>query len=131
MEKQNNQNYSDEFGEGDYGFSNFNMDPKFYSHLVLRQVLKAPHWSFANGQINAGLLSIVIGVDQLENICLAKQWIEKGEFEKDEAYKEEIAEIEKNEKDDLTKQAKKANVKLRYLMEKIFKKGLNKKSMEA
>jgi hypothetical protein len=103
--------------------ANFEINPLFYAHLVIIQIIKAPHLAFINGNDKAGIMSIILGVDQLEKIALADKLIAK------EDYKTAVETAQKDvkeEKDNLMKDMRMANCKLQILLEKVFAKKLKK-----
>ena len=94
----------------------FEINPNFYAHIVITQILKAPHLAFINGNREAGLTSLIFGVDQLERICKANKYVEDGY---DNDIKKEISKL--TDKDGLVKDAKIANIKLQELLRYVFK----------
>jgi len=104
----------------------FEINPLWYCHLVITQIIKAPQFAFINGQEKAGLMALAIGVDQLEKIVIADKMMDK------EEYKKRVEEIKKDieaDKDSILKEAKIANTKFQYLLEKIFLKKIRRVDM--
>jgi len=95
----------------------FEINPNFYSHIVITQILKAPQLALINGHEETAMTSLIFGVDQLERICKANKILDK---DYDEQIKKESEEIKK-EKEGTVKTARLANVKLQFLLEAIFK----------
>jgi len=95
----------------------FEINPNFYAHIVIVQILKAPHLAFINGNREAGLTSLIFGVDQLERICKAEKYVDDGY---DDFIKKETENL-KDERDGLVKDAKIANIKLQQLLGYVFK----------
>jgi len=109
------------FSEEKEEYARYEIEPMFYIHLIIRQIIKAPHMAFMNGQIESGLTSIIIGVDQLEKLCRANDFFKAEENEKSE-YDKKVDEInESNKGERLIDQATKANMKFEYLLREIFK----------
>lgn len=93
----------------------FEINPNFYAHIVITQTIKSPHLAFINGNREAGLTSLIFGVDQLERICKANKMLPKN-------YDEDVEkEIEKlTDKEGLMRQAKEANIKMQFLLGSVF-----------
>lgn len=101
----------------------FEVNPLFYAHIVINQIIKAPQMAFINGQTESGLFCLVMGVDQLERVCRANGMVNEDEYISQ--VENEIKELVENENSDtkgMVLEAKKANIKLQYMLEKIFKK---------
>ena len=97
----------------------FSINPMFYAHVVIMHVIKAPHLAFINGNDKAGIMSIILGVDQLERICKAEGVLEDKQYDADIS---KLTEDEKAKPDSLLKDAKIANAKLQILLKLVFKK---------
>lgn len=58
---------------------NFGINPAVYMHVTIKQILSAPHQAFTTGNIEAGINSFVMGVNQLEAILKADELF-KGDY---------------------------------------------------
>jgi len=96
----------------------FTVDPNKYTDLVITEAIKALPKALEKGSARDGLIALVLAVDQLENICKARNLITDDDKEYKEAFEKAKKQIK--EKDLWVKQAKLANVKLRLLLERIF-----------
>ena len=102
--------------------SSFEAHPLLYAHMIIKQVIKSPHMAFMQGETKAGFYSMVFGVDQLERVCRAEGSL-KVVWSEEEEYQKRKQEIEKDEdlKDGVIKSAKIANLKLEFILSKLFK----------
>jgi hypothetical protein len=78
--------------------------------------------AFINGNTTAGLTSLIFGVDQLERICRAENYVD-AEYDK---FVEEESKKFINERDSTIKDAKIANIKLQELLKYVFKNRMHK-----
>lgn len=105
--------------------STFEMNPQWYAHLCINQIIRAPQLAFMNGADKAALMSIAYGVEQLESICISNNMLKNREdyemFVKDR--KEKIEGFDKLDK--LVQNAKVANIKFEYLMRLVFEKSIS------
>lgn len=102
----------------------FEVNPLYYAHVVMLQIISKPHLAFMNGNVEAGLQSLIIGVEHLERICRADGII------KADTYKEELAkamsevgiDTSDGKKLNTSELAKLANIKLELVCTSLFKK---------
>jgi len=99
----------------------YNIDLMSYANLIIIQIIRAPHYAFMNGNHEAGLNSIVFGVDQLEHVCISAKVIDKKKYEdevkvKREDLKKDEAYLESSK---LLQQAKMSNLKFEILLTAI------------
>ena len=109
--------------EADAEWDKFDINPLFYAHISILQILKSPNMAFINGQTEAGLHCLVISVDQLERIVRADN------MKIDEvAMATAKAEVEKEygAESGTLKQSKLANAKLQILLKAVFSKSRKK-----
>lgn len=109
--------------EADAEWDKFDINPLFYAHISILQILKSPNLAFINGMTEAGLHSLVISVDQLERICRANNMkidevaLDAAKIEVEKEYGTETGTL---------KQAKLANAKFQIMLKAVFAKSRKK-----
>jgi len=101
--------------EFEESISNFTLNPDYYAHLAIEQAINAIPNAMKENRKD-GITTLMLVVDQLENIVRAK-----GHLDDDTDYKEEIKEFIQDIQDtgDI-KTARIANFKLKLLMGLLF-----------
>lgn len=96
----------------------FEINPNFYAHITIIQILKAPHMAFINGNKDAGLTSLIFGVDQLERIVKAEKMLPEDydkKIKEDPSYPKTDPKVMQSV--DL---AMIANIKFQFLLKEVF-----------
>lgn len=107
MQPQTQPQYSNDSGDMSY-IKSFGINPSLYTHIVIKQVLTAPHTAFSTGNIEAGINSYTVAVNQLESVLRADGTLKDYEDET----KKELAKL--TDKVDI------ANLKLKALLKIAF-----------
>lgn len=101
--------------EFEEGITQFTLNPDYYAHLAIEQAIGAIPNAMKEGRKD-GIVTLMLTVDQLENIVKAK-----GFLEDDTEYLEEIKKFSDGLEDSgEIKMAKVSNFKLKLLMGMLF-----------
>lgn len=96
------------------------LDPNYYMDLTIRLAILAPHRALTSGNdARAGILSLIVAVDQLERLARARKVISDDDDYANKV-KEYEASVKQRERDELLQKALIANYKLQLIVEKIF-----------
>lgn len=99
----------------------FQINLDYYTHLSIVESLQSIHKGLSSGNDKAGFISLILAIDQLEQICRARGLVDE-EFES--ALKDKAGLFaplpSDSETDKLLKQAKQANFKLGLLLRLVF-----------
>lgn len=104
---------------------NFDINPDLYTHLIIMNCIKALPTSLENHNPESGFVALIVAVDQLENVCDARNLIRADEGGYRDKVKEKKAELMKEypgegDKAKLFREARLANYKLKLLWRIIF-----------
>jgi len=124
LERQTFENISEmtEFREDKEEFAKYEIDPMFYAHTLIKQIIKAPHVAFMQGNIEGGMLSRSMGIKDLESLCEAEGFFDLKK--EDDEYNNEVKKINEmftDEKNSSMREFKRANEKLKLLLKEVFK----------
>jgi len=112
-------------GHFEESISQFTLNPDYYAHLAIEQAIYAIPNAMKESRKD-GFIALIIAVDQLENIAVAKGALDP----EDEAYREDVKKFSQELKPEALgeelRQAKIANYKLRLLMGLMFSGSLSK-----
>ena len=95
-----------------YFIKTYGVNPTLYMHIVIKQILQAPHLAFSSGQVEAGSLSFIMGVQQLESILKAESILK----DYDQEVKDKLAKGEAGIKEQLAD----SYIKFEYLLRLAF-----------